>query len=97
MGLAVCLATIFVQPTLAQDSTNTQPTKPKRGLFGQILDQVITTTTSGGGLSSGDIAMGLREALSKGISKGSDQASAVNGYYKNPLLRIAFPPRSSET
>ncbi len=101
VGLAVCLTALFVQPTLAQDTTKTstgteqtQPPAPKRGFFGQLLDQVITTTSSGGGLSSGDIASGLREALTKGISKGSDQASALNGYYKNPLLRIAFPPEA---
>lgn len=101
VGLAVCLTALFIQPTLAQDSTRTsttteqtQPDKPKRGFFGQLLDQVITTGTSGGGLSSGDIASGLREALTKGISKGSDQASALDGYYKNPLLRIAFPPEA---
>lgn len=99
--LAVCLAPIFIQSAEAQDTTKTsapqsqsQTAKPNRGLFGQIFDQVMTTGTSGGGLSNGDIASGLREALSKGISKGSDQASAVNGYYKNPLLRIAFPPEA---
>jgi len=101
VGLAVCLSTIFIQPALAQDSTKTstgteqtQPQKPRRGFFGQLLDQVITPGTSGGGLSNGDIASGLREALTKGISKGSDQASALNGYYKNPLLRLAFPPEA---
>ena len=100
-GLAVCLSLLFVQPTLAQDSTKTsttteqaQPTKPKRGFFGQILDQVVGGADGANGLSSGDIASGLREALTKGISKGSDQASALNGYYKNPLLRIAFPPEA---
>jgi hypothetical protein len=43
-------------------------------------------------LSESEIASGLREALIQGISKGSDQASKPDGYYRNPQLRIPFPP-----
>ena len=42
-------------------------------------------------LSKSDVAAGLREALIQGISKGSDQASKLDGYYKNPQLKIPFP------
>jgi len=43
-------------------------------------------------LSKNEVAAGLREALIQGISKGSDQASKLDGYYKNPQLKIPFPP-----
>ena len=43
-------------------------------------------------LSKTEVAAGLREALQQGISRGSDQASQLNGYYKNPQLKIPFPP-----
>ena len=43
-------------------------------------------------LSESEIASGLREALIQGISKGSDQASKPDGYYRNPQLKIPFPP-----
>ena len=43
-------------------------------------------------LSKTEIAAGLKEALQQGISRGSDQASQLNGYYKNPQLKIPFPP-----
>jgi hypothetical protein len=89
--LAVCLTSLFVEPALAQDSSKTQQ-PARKGLFGQILDQVSTTVSGGGSLTNGDIASGLKQALQIGISKGSDQASATDGYFKNPLLRIAFPP-----
>jgi hypothetical protein len=50
------------------------------------------TTTSGTSLSTEEVAKGLKEALSVGASKGSDIASALDGYYKNPAIKIPFPP-----
>lgn len=43
-------------------------------------------------LSRSEVAAGLRSALVQGISKGSEQASKLDGYYKNPALKIPFPP-----
>jgi hypothetical protein len=37
------------------------------------------------------IGLGLKEALSQGITKGVSSASAVDGFLKNPLIRIPFP------
>lgn len=96
---AVWLALFFIQPVSAQDSTQQEPSTQQRPVrrtgFGSILEQVFSPGTSaGGGITSSEIATGLREALRVGISKGADQASAVDGYYKNPLLRIAFPPEA---
>jgi predicted S18 family serine protease len=54
-----------------------------------------TTTTSSGsvaGLTNNEAASGLKEALIQGISKGSDQASATDGFNLNKLIRIPFPP-----
>src|SRR5688572_25145906 len=42
--------------------------------------------------SSAEVAEGLKEALIKGISSGSDLASKVDGYFKNPQIKIPFPP-----
>lgn len=47
------------------------------------LEQPLTTT---------DVSEGLKEALIKGISNGSDLASKVDGYFKNPEIKIPFPP-----
>lgn len=43
-------------------------------------------------LTSADVAEGLKEALIKGISTGSDIVSQVDGYFKNPEIKIPFPP-----
>ena len=43
-------------------------------------------------LSTAEVADGLKEALIKGISTGSDLASAVDGYFKNPEIKIPLPP-----
>jgi hypothetical protein len=52
--------------------------------------------TLGGGtstpLTSAEVADGLKEALIKGISTGSDLASQLDGYFKNPEIKIPFPP-----
>jgi len=43
-------------------------------------------------LSEDEVISGLKAALEKGISKGSDQASAEDGYFKNTKIKIPFPP-----
>lgn len=43
-------------------------------------------------LTTEEVASGLKEALIKGISNGSDLASQVDGYFKNPEIKIPFPP-----
>jgi hypothetical protein len=43
-------------------------------------------------LSTEEVAEGLKEALTKGISKGSDLVSQLDGYFKNPEIKIPFPP-----
>jgi hypothetical protein len=48
------------------------------------------------GLSSEEIAEGLKEALTNGISKGSDLVSQLDGYYKNPEIKIPFPPEAKK-
>jgi hypothetical protein len=42
-------------------------------------------------LTTAEVAEGLKEALIKGISTGSDQASQLDGYFKNPRIKIPFP------
>lgn len=43
-------------------------------------------------LTTGEVAQGLKEALIKGISNGADLVSQVDGYFKNPEIKIPFPP-----
>lgn len=51
--------------------------------------------TLGGGaapLTTSEVAQGLKEALIKGISNGADLVSRADGYFKNPEIKIPFPP-----
>lgn len=43
-------------------------------------------------LSTQEVAQGLKEALTKGISEGADAASKTDGYLGNPKIRIPLPP-----
>lgn len=43
-------------------------------------------------LTTAEVVEGLKEALVNGISKGSDQVSQLDGYFKNPEIKIPFPP-----
>ena len=92
------LLTLLIGITIGQFSC-AQSTTPQKssggGFWGKVLD-AATQTAGSGSLSSGEIATGLKEALRVGVINGSSQASAVNGYFKNPLLRIAFPPEAQK-
>lgn len=91
--LFTAFAVVAINTTIhAQDSTR----KKSGGFFGKVLEAVTQPSSGSGSLTNGDIAAGLREALRIGISNGADQASAVDGYFKNPLLRIAFPPEAQK-
>lgn len=93
--LAGLVAVSMATTLQAQDSTQK---KSSGGFFGKVLEAVTQPNGSGasGNLSSNDIASGLKEALRIGISKGADKASVTDGYFKNPLLRIAFPPEAQK-
>lgn len=56
------------------------------------IKEAITEEISGEELSAEEIGKGLKEALEKGVSKGSDLVSQLDGYYKNPEIKIPFPP-----
>ena len=58
----------------------------------KLLDQAKKTVSGAQPLTAEEVAQGLKEALTNGISKGSDLTSKVDGYFKNPEIKIPFPP-----
>ena len=58
----------------------------------QTLGDINRSIGVDGPLTSEEVAEGLKEALIQGISNGSDRASMVDGYFKNPEIKIPFPP-----
>lgn len=43
-----------------------------------------------------EIVSGIKQALQVGLQDGVKQVSAVNGYFKNPLIKILFPPNAQK-
>ncbi len=58
----------------------------------QTLDDLNKSLGAEKPLTTSEVAEGLREALIQGISKGSDRVSQTDGYFKNPEIKIPFPP-----
>jgi len=43
-------------------------------------------------LTNGDMSKGLKDALELGITNATNDLSAMDGFYKNPTVKILFPP-----
>jgi Protein of unknown function (DUF4197) len=48
------------------------------------------------GLGSGDIADGLKQALTIGAKKSADRLSAVDGFFKDAAVKILWPPEAQK-
>src|SRR3954466_6251620 len=59
------------------------------------LNQAISDfgkTTGDSRPTSSEVGEGLKEALLKGVAIGADKVSAADGYFKDPQIKIPFPP-----
>lgn len=54
------------------------------------VNKAIGTTEQGP--TTAEVGAGLKEALINGITNGSNLASQLDGYFKNPKIKIPFPP-----
>lgn len=61
----------------------------------QILDSYGSTLPNGG-LSNTEIVSGLKEALSLGTQKSSQQLSGVDGFFKNAAVKILMPEEAKK-
>lgn len=60
--------------------------------FSGVLKKASDALTGKKPLSTEEVTGGLKEALQNGVTYSSEAASKVNGYFKNPKLKIPFPP-----
>jgi hypothetical protein len=63
--------------------------------FGCTAQQIQSITDAIGyedELTTDQVANGLKEALIKGVSTGTQKVGKVDGYFKNPQIKIPFPP-----
>ncbi|MGK7390464.1 MAG: DUF4197 domain-containing protein [Candidatus Cyclobacteriaceae bacterium M2_1C_046] len=68
-------------------------------LFGCTTAQINQTIGAVSGeqpLTRAEVAAGLKAALEKGTFEGTDLASQIDGYYKNPQIKIPFPPEAQK-
>lgn len=74
------------------------PFGAKAQKIGDIINGVVdgVSNNNGSGLTNTDIIGGLKEALTIGSNNSSKKASAVDGFFKNPLIRIPFPPEAKK-
>src|SRR6476646_3114177 len=59
----------------------------------QILEGIGTNT---GGLSTTEIAAGLKEALSVGTNNGTSRLSSLDGFFANAAIKILMPPEAQK-
>jgi len=52
--------------------------------------------TTGGELTSGEIVMGLKDALSIGAQRSSSQLSATDGFFANAAIKILLPEEAKK-
>jgi len=66
---------------------------PASGGWGDFLKDVQKALSGEESVSEADIVQGLKEALHIGTAKAIEKVSAINGYYKNPKIKIPLPER----
>ena len=66
--------------------------------FPKVLKDAADKVTSGGasGISNDEVIAGLKEALTKGAEGSVLKGSALDGFNKNELIRIPYPPEAEK-
>lgn len=65
--------------------------KAQNNTIQNAVNTVSGAVTNGGTPSNDDIAKGLKEALKVGTNNSTTSASKVDGFNKNPKIKIPFP------
>ena len=73
-------------------SVNAQIKLPSGNLGNTLNNAANAATGAGANLSESDIAKGLKEALDVGTKNAVGAVSKTDGFFKNPKVKIPFPP-----
>jgi len=90
MKKIVYLAAVFMVGNAC--STFAQIPNLKKGLEKVATVKPGATST----LTEDEVARGLKEALNNGIEKGVSQLSKVDGYFKDPQIKIPMPAEAKQ-
>lgn len=78
-----------------QQTVGNLPIGTSTGAASKSASSTGTTATSSTGTpTSSEIGSAIKQALQMGLQDGVKQVSAVDGYFKNPLIKILFPPNA---
>ena len=62
----------------------------------QNIDGLLGSIAGASSPSESEVASGLIESLAIGMTHGSELVSKLDGFYKNPLIAIPFPPEAEK-
>lgn len=57
-----------------------------------VISQLPTGTTAGTGITQGEAAAGIKEALAQGLAKSVLQLNTTDGFFKDALYKVLLPP-----
>ena len=60
----------------------------------QTIDTILGATKSSTELSTAEVASGLKQALEFGAKYAGGEASKTDGFFKNPIIKLPFPPEA---
>ena len=72
------------------------PDNSLNGLFKKASGILNPGKTNPGNLSTSEIISGLKEALSLGAQKSGDKLSAIDGFFKDAVVKILMPPEAAK-
>jgi uncharacterized protein DUF4197 len=60
------------------------------------IDKIKLPGTKSGGLTNDEVVNGLKEALQVGTNNGTKKLSAVDGFFKDAVIKILMPPEAQK-
>jgi hypothetical protein len=84
IGLGLASTLLFVQCDVLED------------VAGEILGGATTEGITKPSLTNSEVISGLKEALTIGITNGANLSSMTDGFLKNDLIKLPFPPSAIE-
>ena len=84
--ISKCVLLIFILPITCCSQVD----------FNKIGKEVDKTINGNKPLTNDEIIRGLKEALNVGSKNASAGASKLDGFFKNPIIKIPFPPEAKE-
>jgi hypothetical protein len=79
IGLGLISTLLFVQCDVLEEVASTVVAPAEEGVAKPSL-------------TNDEVIAGLKEALTIGIEKGANMAAATDGFFKNDLIKLPFPP-----